>query len=247
MRKTLLLFVVLLSFSCKSDDIQSPIYGSFEPKSAGEIVKHTYYSLSYSEDNEQAFWVYYQLTPESINGGQSRTDDFRADPMVSTGSATLDDYKSSGYDRGHLCPAADMALNKTSMSESFFLSNMSPQLPGFNRGIWSSVEDQVRKWAIQFDGLDIATGPIFKDNIGKIGPDEVTVPGYYYKVLYSEKKQIMVGLILANASSSKSIDQFFVKVDDIENLTGIDFFSGLPDQIENKLEGNIDNTRWKLN
>lgn len=128
--------------------------------------------------------MYYQLTPELINGSQARTDDFRADPAVSTGSASLDDYKGSGYDRGHLCPAADMALNKTSMSESFFLSNMSPQVAGFNRGKWSSVEDQVRKWTLEFDGLDVATGPIFKDNLGTIGTDKVTVPGYYYKVLY---------------------------------------------------------------
>lgn len=99
--------------------------------------------------------MYYELTPELISGTQSRTDDFRADPLVSTGSDTLADYSGSGYDRGHLCPAADMKLNQTSMSETFFLSNMSPQGAGFNRGIWSSVEDQVRKWAIEFDGLKV--------------------------------------------------------------------------------------------
>lgn len=158
MRRFLLFFVLVITISCKSDDIPPSAIGSLEPKSPGEIIKHTFYTLAYSEENEQAYGVYYQLTPELINGTQSRTDDFRADPAVSTGSASLNDYKGSGYDRGHLCPAADMALNKTSMSESFFLSNMSPQVPGFNRGIWSSVEDQVRKWALAFDGLDVATG-----------------------------------------------------------------------------------------
>jgi len=167
MRKIWLLLILTISLSCKSDDQIKPNQdNSLQPKSAGEIVKHTYYTLAYSEENEQALWVYYQLTPEFINGTQSRTDDFRPDPLISTGSATLADYSGSGYDRGHLCPAADMKLNKTSMSETFYLSNMSPQVAGFNRGIWSTVEDQVRKWAIEFDGLDVATGPIIKDNLG---------------------------------------------------------------------------------
>lgn len=246
MGKFLLFFVFIIAISCKSDDVQSVATGSLEPNSSGEIVKHTYYTLAYSEANEQASWVYYVLTPELINGTQSRTDDFRADPAVSTGSASLDDYKSSGYDRGHLCPAADMTLNKTSMSESFFLSNMSPQVAGFNRGKWSTLEDQVRKWALEFNRLDVATGPIFKDNIGTIGADNVTVPGYYYKVLYSEKKKIMIGLILPNASSSKSLDQFVVTVDQIEEKTGIDFFPGLEDKLENQLEGSVNTAGWSF-
>lgn len=245
MKRILLLFIVLLSISCKSDEIKPPDITGFEPKSVGEIVKHTYYTLSYSEDNEQAFWVYYELTSELINGNQSRTDDFRADPMVSTGSASLNDYKGSGYDRGHLCPAADMALNKTSMSESFYLSNMSPQVPGFNRGIWSTLESQVREWALGYQKLYVVTGPIFKDNKGSIGEDNVTVPGYYYKVLFDGKDK-MIALILTNESSSKSLDQFVVTVDDIEQKTGIDFFPGLDDKLENKLESSVNTTGWSF-
>lgn len=153
-----------------------------------------------------------ELSLEGINGTQSRTDDSRPDPIVSTGSASLDDYKGSAYDRVHLCPAADMKLNKTSMAETFYLSNISPQWAGSNRGIWSTVEDQDRKWALEFDGLDVATGTIFKDNHGTIGSDKVTVPGYYYKVLYSEKKKIMIGLILPNESGTTPLSQYIVKV-----------------------------------
>ena len=121
MKKLIIFFILVQLFSCKTvEDIRPNLENNLEPKSNGEIVKHTYYTLAYSEANEQAFWVYYELTPELINGSQSRTDDFRADPLVSTGSASLDDYKGSGYDRGHLCPAADMTLNHTSMSESFY-------------------------------------------------------------------------------------------------------------------------------
>jgi len=244
MKKLFLLFVFILSMSCKSaDGIQPDQRTGLEPKSQGEIVKHTYYTLAYSEDNEQAYWVYYELTPELINGTQSRTNDFRADPSVSTGSASLEDYEEPVYDRGHLCPAGDMKLNLTSMSETFFLSNMSPQAASFNRGIWSTLEDQVREWALKYSKLYVVTGPIFKDNIGVIGENKVTVPGYYYKVLFDGNNK-MIGLILPNASSSKSLDQFVVTIDEIEKQTGIDFFSGLDDQLENQLEGNIVTSNW---
>lgn len=244
MKRVFLIMLLVLSFSCKKDkDVEPIIDKSLEPISSGEIIKHTYYSLAYSEENEQAFWVFYELTPELINGTQSRTDDFRADPMVSTGSASLADYSGSGYDRGHLCPAADMTLNKTSMSESFYLSNMSPQLAGFNRGIWSSLESQVRKWALEYSKLYVVTGPIFKDNIASIGANKVTVPGYYYKVLFDGNDK-MIGLIMPNASSSKSLNQFVVNVDKIEQETGIDFFSGLDDKLENQLESNINTASW---
>ncbi len=247
MKKYLLWSILIFALSCKtSEEIPQKVIGSLEPVSKGEIIKHTYFSLAYSEDDEQAYWVFYHLTPELINGTQSRTDDFRPDPIVSTGSASLADYSGSGYDRGHLCPAADMTLNKTSMSETFFLSNMSPQVAVFNRGVWSTVEDQVRKWAIEFNGLDVATGPIFKDNLGTIGINQVTVPGYYYKVLYSEKEKIMLGLILQNKSGSKPLDQFVVPVDVIEQQTVVDFFPGLPDDIENKLEGSVNTTGWSF-
>lgn len=248
MKKTFLLFILVLSMFCQgADGFQPDEKTGFEPKSQGEIVKHSYYTLAYSEENEQAYWVYYELTPKLINGKQKRSDNFRPDPSVSTGSATLSDYEGYNgvYDRGHLCPAGDMKLNKTSMSESFYLSNMSPQVSGFNRGIWSTLEDQVRKWALKYDKLYVVTGPIFKDNIGVIGADKVTVPGYYYKVLFDGKDR-MIGLILPNAKSNKSLDQFVVKVDSIENLTGIDFFPELDDQLENQLEESIDVTNWNF-
>jgi len=136
-----------------------------------------------------------------------------------------------------------MTQNKTAMSESFFLSNMSPQTAGFNRGIWSVAESQVRKWALQYGDLYVVTGPIFKNNIGTIGANEVTVPGYYYKIVFDGNDK-MIGLILPHASSSKSLDEFVVTVDQIEQQTGIDFFEGLEDQLEKNLEGKISISGW---
>ena len=242
--KNLLFFILIVfSFSCSKNNEIAPIENlSFEPASSGQIIKHTYFTLAYSEENEQALWVFYELSAEN-KGDQSRTDDFRADPAVTTGSASLNDYKGSGYDRGHLCPAADMPQNKISMSETFFLSNMSPQLPGFNRGIWSTLEKKVRTWASTYSKIYVVTGPIFKNDLGKIGENEVTVPGYYYKVIFDGHEK-MIGLILPNASSSESIEHFVVSVDQIERQTGIDFFPELNDKLENELEAKIDWTSW---
>lgn len=247
MKQTIVLLLVVLLFSCKTNENipQENTDTSLEPKSSGEVVNHTYYSLAYSEQDEQAYWVFYQLTPELINGAQSRTDDFREDPLVSSGSATLADYKGSGYDRGHLCPAADMTLNHTSMSESFFLSNLSPQTPSFNRGIWSKLESKVRDWALQYNGLYVASGGIFSNPIGTIGADSVTVPSKYYKVIYSDKNG-MIAFILPNAGSTKDLSTFVVTVDSVESVTGIDFFSGLDNKTENNLEAEISPSNWGL-
>ena len=116
----------------------------------GQIIEHTHYTLSYSEQHEQAEWVAYELTASEVNGSYDRTDNFRRDPEVETGSASLADFKGSGYDRGHLAPAGDMSFSLTAMSESFYLSNMTPQETGFNRGIWRQLESQVRDWPKDF-------------------------------------------------------------------------------------------------
>jgi endonuclease G len=238
-----ILFITL--YGCCDPGIEDQMIGDLTPKSEGEIIKHTYYTLSYSEENEQPFWVFYRLTPNFLNSSIDRTDDFRSDPSVSTGSATLEDYKGSGYDRGHLCPAADMKLNDTSISESFLLSNMSPQDPSFNRGIWSKLESVVRSWCVEEDTIYVVTGPVFKNNIGTIGVNQVTVPGYYYKAILDitgEKK--MIGLVLPNAKSSANLESFVITIDSLESLTKIDFFPGLPDNIEKNLESKSEKAKW---
>ena len=128
--------------------IQSFIYPQsqkFElPKtlSGEQIIYHTGYTLSYNEKHEQANWVAYELTAQELAGTVKRKDSFKSDPMVKSESASLADYRKSGYDRGHLIPAADMKWSTTAMSESFYMSNMSPQSPSFNRGIWKKLESQ---------------------------------------------------------------------------------------------------------
>lgn len=180
------------------------LHAQYEPKATGELIRHTYYSLDYNEQHEQPNWVYYRLTYDMIKGLASRADDFRADAAVSTGSAELEDYRGSGYDRGHLCPAADMKLNKEAMSETFFLSNMSPQNQSFNRGKWADLEAEFRSFIRdESDTLYIVTGPVFADNKGGIGKNQVTVPGFYYKAAYCPKRG-MIGYVMPNRKISET-------------------------------------------
>ncbi|MGV8828245.1 MAG: DNA/RNA non-specific endonuclease [Breznakibacter sp.] len=237
MKKIILCFYVLLIH-------MGLVAQDYYPKSGGEFIKHSYFSLSYSEDNEQAEWVYYELYPALITGSMERSDNFRPDPKVSTGSSQLNDYKGSGYDRGHLCPAGSMKINSTAMSESFYLSNMSPQEASFNRGIWKRLEDTVREWAINEDKIYVVTGPVFKNNKGSIGANKVTVPGWYYKIVYVASKDKMVGFLLPNEKGTMDLPHYCITVDSLESLTGIDFFHQLEDSIETKLESSTDIKSW---
>lgn len=209
-------------------------YGQYEPKTIAERVAHTHYSLDYNEEHEQPNWVYYTLTAEDVADGEERSNSFKIDPKVSTGSATLADYTKSGYDRGHLAPAGDMTRSAEAMRESFYMSNMSPQNSSFNRGIWRSCESFVR--ALATDSLYVITGPIFEDIIGTIGENEVTIPGSYYKVAYSPSRAKMWAFVIPNKKGEKELEEYLTSVDIVEELIGFDLFYQLPDSLEFELE-----------
>lgn len=214
--------------------------------SQDQIIEHSAYSLKYNETCEQADWVIYLLKSEHLNGPQDRTDNFRADPLVATGSAALDDYKYSGYDRGHLAPAGDMTWSYDAMSESFYLSNMSPQNASFNRGIWKTLESYVRNWASENEEIYVVTGPVLEENLQTIGANNVAVPDYYYKVILDLKEPEIkgIGFILKNEASQSSVESFAVSIDDVEAQTGIDFFPSIPDEDENLIELSFDTGKW---
>ena len=239
------LFIFFLSIFISSAFSQSIQDSSLRPSSKTPLVKHQNYEFEYSEEHEQAIWVYYTLTPENLTGPAKRKNNFKSDPKVETGSAASKDYNKTGYDRGHLCPAASQTINQEAMDESFYMSNMSPQAPEFNRGKWKQLEGQVRSWVMVEKKLHVVSGPIFESNIEKIGENKVTAPGFYYKAIYDPTdEQKMLGFILPNTEIKKDISEYAVPIDDIEARTGIDFFSALPDSIENKLESQLINWEY---
>ena len=243
--KNLLLFVYILSitslFGQTSVKMEIPLLNSKD-----SIVYHTGYSVSYNQKFRQANWVAYCLTRNETNAICKRENKFASDPLIK-GTDNGMDYEKSGYDRGHLAPAADMGFSKITMDESFYYSNMSPQVPQFNRGIWKSLETQVRNWAIEYDSLYIVVGPIFSDTSKFIGPHQVAVANAYYKVILDNHKgkEKMIGFIMKNESSKNLLQSFAVSVDNVEVLTGINFFPLLEDSLETKLESLVEVNSWK--
>jgi endonuclease G len=203
------------------------------------------YVLGYNPDKKIADWVSYHFTDAYCVKNVGRTEDFRADPDLLPGQrAELEDYKGSGYDRGHLAPAADMARDAQTMSESFLLSNMAPQVGvGFNRGIWKKLEERVRGWVRQRKNIYVFTGPIFSDSnhYNTIGPNHVAVPTHFYKILVScteaGENIDAIAFILPNQKNpDDKLPEFITSIDEIEKQTGLDFMHELDDDAEVKLE-----------
>jgi endonuclease G, mitochondrial len=219
------------------------------PNSTSPLVVHTWFGLGYSEDHEQAEWVAYELTRERLNDNwAARKNIFQPDPLVHTESATPRDYMSSGYDKGHLCPAVDMAFMEQAIDETFFMSNMSPQVPGFNAGIWRELEELTRDWARKYKKMYITTGPVLtRTNLGAIGFSKVTVPGYFYKVLYAPDQEKAIGFILPNQVSTKPVMDYACSIDQVEKITGIDFYPQLLKGLSEELEASLDKTAWPVN
>ena len=244
MKKATFLFVLtlLLPTLLFSQQLELPYYTSSE-----QIINHTGYTLCYSEKYEQAKWVAYELTIEELRGNVDITDNFRADSKVDTKSASLSDYSGSGYDRGHLAPAADFKWSEQAMRDTFYMSNMSPQKPGFNRGIWRKLESEVRDWVLRDKVLLVVTGPIFNGGaLGYIGDDRVAIPTHYFKAIldYREPELKGIAFILPHESSSRPLSSFAVSIDQLEQITRIDFYHSLHDSIEEELESSFNVSLW---
>ena len=219
------------------------------PVKGEQIVSHTGYILSYNEEAEQPSYVAYDLTREEVYGALDRGDDFREDKSIKTGSAVLSDYKGSGYDRGHMAPAADFKWSAEAMSDTFYLSNMSPQVPAFNRGIWGDLEAVVRQFAVDNEKIYVCTGPVLTDGPYKtIGKNNVAVPNRYYKVIldYTDPDIKAIGFVLPNSDETEKLETYIMSIDEVEEITGLDFFYQLPDEEEAVIESSVDASKWTL-
>lgn len=213
----------------------------YAPEAKGELISNMYYCVDYSTEHKQPNWVYYMLTQTHISGKTPRSTSFKNCTQGDAVSARSKDYTKSGYDRGHLCPAADMRLSKEAMSETFLMWNISPQEPSFNRGCWSDLESLVRSYIkSEADTLFIVTGPVFTENKGIIG-DNVTVPGLFYKVIYHPEKG-GIGFLLPNQKTDAPLPAWQVSISFIEEVSGIDFFPQLPRQYQTEMESQV--TWW---
>ncbi len=202
------------------------------------VYHYNGFSLQYHVTHKQAEWVAYYICPDRLIKNASRSSKFYFDEKVPGGSAKDSDYKGSGYDRGHLAPAADMAWSERSMKDSFYFTNMSPQAPAFNRGVWKQCEEWVRQKAPAYDTLFIITGPVLGDSLPYIGDSKVSVPHLYYKAIIGKKDTTTVGIgfLIPNEASKDSLMHFAVPVDSIEAITGFNLFPLLPKHLDKAVE-----------
>ena len=211
-----------------------------------QIIHHTGYTVSYNKDLKLPNWVSYELTRKETKGKEKRSNRFITDPQVRGLIATNTDYAHSGYDKGHMAPAADMKWSPQAMKESFYFSNMCPQHPQLNRRGWKNLEEKIRDWAIADSAIIIICGPIITRQPKTIGKNKVVVPQQFFKVILSPfvKPMRAIGFLFNNKQSVEPLSTYAVTIDSIEHLTNMDFFAALPDEIENKIEAEADYFQW---
>ena len=211
-----------------------------------QIINHEGYTVSYNQQWCLPNWVAYELTADETRGTVPRGDGFVPDPMVVGNTATTNDYKHSGYDRGHMAPAADMKWSKTAMDESFYLSNICPQNKNLNKGDWNDLEEQARKWATKYGSIYIACGPIVESKYKTIGQNNVAVPKGFFKVFMrkTQKGWTTIGFYFDNIAGNRKLDSYIRSIDEIESITSIDFFPSLPDDIEIEIESHNNISDW---
>ena len=213
-----------------------------------EIVNHENFILSYNEPYEQAEWVAYALKNTHLTYDDRKRPYFIEDPKVKTKSADWRNYKGSGFDRGHLCPAGDRRFSEYAYNETFYTSNISPQDRDFNAGVWNRLESKVRQWAKQYGEVFVITAGVLEPGLEEIGEEDVDVPRRYYKIVARGNKDDLkvLAFLMEGKESSKPLKSFLVPIDEVERQTGIDFFKELSDTLENTIESKVSATDWKF-
>ncbi|MFD1293431.1 DNA/RNA non-specific endonuclease [Lutibacter holmesii] len=232
-----------------TNSAQNTSTSAFLPSSTtGVIARHNFYTVSYNENFEQAEWVAYELESSHIKSANFKRPYFVEDPQISTKSASYRNYKNSGYNKGHLCPAGDRKFSKEAFDETFLMSNVTPQIYEFNGGIWNRLEQKTRYWAKKYKKLYVVTGGVLEPNLKTIGSENVAVPNYFYKIIldYQEPEIKAIAFLMPHKKSEKALYKYVVSIDEIEKLTGIDFFPELDDSLEDKLEKSNSYANWSF-
>ncbi len=213
------------------------------PSTSDQQLCRDGYAVGYNYQSKVADWVAYHITRDSVNAFYERSNSFKTDyELPSSYRSTSSDYSKSGYDRGHLAPSGTMDFTQESMKQSFLMSNMAPQLPGFNRGGWKALEEKVRQWANDYNELYVVSGPIWTGNETYIG-NGVYIPNAFYKVILDPAYNDAIAFIMPHRKVSASeLPNFITTVDEVERLTHLDFFNHLPDSIENSIEAQ----QWQM-
>lgn len=211
-----------------------------------QIKEYEGFTLSFNKDNHTANYVAWELLGEETEGEEGRHNKFWTDTDLKNCPSTSD-YSRTGFDRGHLCPAADQKWSATAMEDCFSMSNIAPQAHALNNGAWKTLETKERQWAIRDSAIVIVAGPIYSpDDKKTIGRNKVRVPGAFFKVLLAPYIDYprAIAFVYPNTVSPGNMQNYAMSVDKLEELTGFDFFPALPDEIENLVEGSFSFKEW---
>ena len=212
-----------------------------------QILVRTGYITSYNKDTRCPNWTAWRLTSDHTSGPYKRKGvSFHEDDEVPFPKAQNADYQRSGYDRGHMCPSGDNKWSQQAQEDCFLFTNMCPQSHDLNSGDWNDLEQKCRKWAEREGSIYIVCGPVFRQK-KTIGRSKVAVPdGFYKVVLCMNGTPKAIGFYYDNEDSRRPMSAYVHTVDDIERMTGIDFFASLPDAIENRVEAYADAKEWGI-
>lgn len=216
------------------------------------MLQKSQFLISYNVERLCPNYVCWCLTKERVGGQVKRSNHFHADLEVEEASRVdYFDYAGSGYDRGHMCPAGDCKLTKVAMDESFGMTNICPQNHDLNMEAWNELEIQCRSWASNYDSLYICCGPMFSKTptktIGRRKGMKIAVPDAFFKVvLMMGRVPKAMGFVYPNQACEGDIRDYAVSVDEVERLTGFDFFVNLDDKQEKLLEGECNPAAWGI-
>lgn len=203
-----------------------------------QLKEYEGFALSFNRQNRTPNWVAWELLGDETAGVHSRSDKFWQDQALAD-CPESGDYTRSGYDRGHMCPAADQKWSDRAMQDCFVMANMCPQAHALNAGAWKTLEEKERQWAQRDSALVIVAGPVYDaSDIKTIGKNPVRVPSAFFKVLlapYADPPRA-IGFVYPNMSAPGNMQQYAMSVDAVEELTGFDFFAALPDDVEDQVE-----------
>lgn len=212
------------------------------------LVEHEYYMFSYSEEHEQAEWLAYELKKEHLTYDDRKRPYFIEDPKVKSKSADWRNYKGSGFDRGHLCPAGDRRFSELAYNETFYTSNIAPQDRKFNAGLWNRLEMQIRNWCKRYGDVYVITGGILENGLQEIGTEDVDVPKHFYKIVFrfDGQQPRALAFLMPNHEVQQSLMHFLVPIDELEKRTGIDFFHQQDEIWQAQLETKVASKGWKF-
>ena len=242
---------------CNDSEPQTQQYGAYgnlmevvtNPSLPSKEKSYTGMDISFNPKLHVPNWVSWELTSDEVSGNEGRANKFFSDPDVD-GCPDPWDYSYSGYDRGHMAPAGDMKWSKKAMEETFYLTNICPQVHALNNGTWKKVEEKCRTWATKLGQIYIVCGPVIEPGCRDeyIGDSRVWVPKRFFNVVIAPytNKPLGIGFLMPNGKVSGGMQACVVSIDEIEELTGHDFFSTLPDDMENEIETQANLAQWEL-